>query len=108
MNSSGNGRDAAYLRLKQDREFAIALFNEAMQLFFNGELQVTRLLLRDLVVATEGFEQLALETDKPGRSLQRMLSARGDPTMESLIKIITTLKKWLQLDIQITIKAIEH
>ena len=41
------------------------------------------LVLRDLVNATIGFEGLAVVMGKPSKSLHRMLSAKGNPTMES-------------------------
>jgi DNA-binding phage protein len=43
--------------------------------------------LRDIVNATVGFEQLAIETSKPSKSLHRMLSAKGNPTMDNLTAI---------------------
>ena len=62
---------------------------------------VARLVLRDLVNATVGFETLALELRKPSKSLHRMLSARGNPTMDNLTKIIGVLRKQLGLDIEV-------
>jgi DNA-binding phage protein len=71
-------------RLRRDPEFAKALFDEAATLFLNGEAHTARLLLRDLVNATIGFEGLARETAKPAKSLHRMLSANGNPSMDNL------------------------
>jgi hypothetical protein len=36
------------------------------------------------VNATPGFEALAAETAKPGKSLHRMLSRKGNPSMDNL------------------------
>jgi hypothetical protein len=49
-----------------------------------------KLLLRDLINATLGFERLAEEVHKPSKSLHRMLSASGNPTMENLSAILAT------------------
>lgn len=67
-------------RAERDPAFAKALLDEAATLFLNGEPETARLILRDLVNATVGFESLARKTDKNGKSLHRMLSAAGNPT----------------------------
>ena len=43
-----------------------------------------KLILRDLVNATVGFEALADEIHKPAKSLHRMLSKSGNPTMSNI------------------------
>ena len=45
-----------------------------------GEHDVAKILLRDLVHATLGFEGLAERLDKSSKSLRWMLSVRGNPT----------------------------
>jgi len=93
-------------RVNKDPAFTAALLDEAITLFLNGEPDVARLVLRDLVNATIGFEALALELDKSSKSLHRMLSARGNPTMDNLTKIIDILRQQLGLDIQVHITPI--
>ena len=88
-------------RLQRDSEFAIVLFNEAIFIFLNGEPETARLILRDIVNATVGFEQLAIETSKPSKSLHRMLSAQGNPTMDNLTAIFNVLRKKLNVDIEV-------
>ena len=46
------------------------------------------MILRDLVNATLGFEQLAKLTDVPSKSLHRMLSPKGNPSMDNLAAIL--------------------
>ena len=64
-------------RVGRDPAFAKALLDEAATLFLDGEPDAARLILRDLVNATVGFEALAEMTHKPSKSLHRMLSQRG-------------------------------
>jgi hypothetical protein len=52
-------------RVQADEAFAKALLDEAATLFRNGEPETAQLILRDLVNATIGFEQLATLTAKP-------------------------------------------
>jgi hypothetical protein len=46
-------------RIERDPVFAKALLDEAANLFLSGELKVARVILRDLLNTTLGFEQLA-------------------------------------------------
>ena len=78
-------------RVKVDRKFANALLGEAGTLFLNGDPETVKLVLRDLVNATIGFEQLAQTVEKPAKSVHRMLSAAGNPTMTSLASIFAAL-----------------
>ena len=67
-------------RIQRDPAFAQALLDEAATLFLNGESATARLILRELINAIIGFEELALMISKPSKSLHRMLSAKGNPT----------------------------
>jgi len=92
-------------RVRRDPEFAKALLNEAATLFLNGEADTARLVLRDLVNATVGFEALAAETSKPAKSLHRMLSKHGNPTMDNLAAILAVLRK--KLGVEMYAQAVE-
>jgi DNA-binding phage protein len=93
-------------RVQRDPVFAKALLDEAATLFLNGEPYMARLILRDLVNATVGFEKLATETAKPAKSLHRMLSKKGNPTMDNLAAILSVVRKKLGVDLQVhTIEA---
>ncbi len=84
-------------QVQEQQELAIAVFFEAISALVNGEPIVSRLMLRNLVNATIGFETLAVEIDKPSKSVHRMLSANGNPTMDNLTVIIGALKKHLNI-----------
>ena len=75
--------------------------DEAVTLFLNGESDTARLILRDLVNATVGFEALAHETAKPSKSLHRMLSAKGNPTMDNLAAILKVLRQKFQINFEV-------
>jgi DNA-binding phage protein len=101
MTLTRDFKETINARVQQDPTFAAALLDEAVSLFLNGEPQTARLILRDLVNATVGFEELAVETSKPSKSLHRMLSAKGNPTMDNLTTILNVLRKALQVDIKV-------
>ena len=79
-------------RIQRDPAYAQALWNEAVQLFLEGEPSTAKLILRDLVNATVGFEELAQRIQKPSKSVHRMLSAGGNPTMDNLSAIFSAVK----------------
>ena len=87
-------------RVRRDPAFARALLDEAATLFLNGEPDMARLILRDLVNATIGFEALAVETAMPSKSLHRMLSKTGNPSMNNLAAIFDVVRKRLGVDLQ--------
>ena len=87
-------------RVQRDPAFAKALLDEAATLFLNGEPQTARLILRDLVNATVGFEELATETARPAKSLHRMLSEKGNPSMDNLAAIFRAIRKRLGVDLE--------
>lgn len=87
-------------RVERDPAFAKALLDEAATLFLSGEPETARLILRDLVNATLGFEQLAKLTYTPSKSLHRMLSPKGNPSMDNLAAIFDALRKRLKVGIK--------
>lgn len=92
-------------RVESDPDFAKALLHEAVDLMLDGDSITAKLILRDLINATVGFERLAEEVHKPSKSLHRMLSASGNPTMENLSAIFATIKKALHVRIDTTVTA---
>ena len=93
-------------RVEHDPDFAKALLHEAIDLLLDGDSATAKLILRDLINATVGFEHLAEQVQKPSKSLHRMLSASGNPTMENLSLIFATMKKALHVRIDTTVTAV--
>ena len=56
--------------------------------------------MRDLVNAALGFEHLAKLTGTPSKSLHRMLSPKGNPSMDNLAAIFGVLRKRLKVGIK--------
>jgi DNA-binding phage protein len=92
-------------RVRRDPAFAKAMLDEAATLFLNGEPETARLILRDLINATVGFEELASMTDKPSKSLHRMLSPAGNPSMDNLSAIFGAVRR--QLNVGIEVRTVE-
>ena len=92
-------------RVECDPDFAKDLLHEAVDIMLDGDSATAKLILRDLVNATVGFERLSEEVHKPSKSLHRMLSNSGNPTMENLSAIFATIKKTLHVRIDTTVTA---
>ena len=71
-----------------------------------AQSQTARLILRELVNSTIGFELLAEELNKPSKSIHRMLSPKGNPTMDNLTSILSVLQS--KLDFAIEVKPSVH
>lgn len=103
MGLTRDFKETVKKRVEEDPEFAKALLHEAIDLLLDGDSATAKLILRDLINATVGFEQLACEVQKPTKSLHRMLSASGNPTMENLSAIFATIKKALHVRVVTTV-----
>lgn len=101
MALTRNFKQTVIARVERDPEFAKTLLDEAATLFLSGEPETARLILRDLVNATLGFEQLAAITDKPSKSLHRMLSQNGNPSMDNLAAIFNAVRSRLNVSLEV-------
>jgi DNA-binding phage protein len=101
MALTRNFKQTVIERVERDPAFAKALLDEAATLFLQDEPETARLILRDLVNATLGFEQLAALTDKPSKSLHRMLSPKGNPSMDNLAAIFGAMRTNLKVELQV-------
>lgn len=80
-------------RAERDPEFRMGLFREAIEAMLSDDLETGKVLLRDYVNATVGFESLAQDMQKDPKSLMRMLSAKGNPRADNLLAMVSKLKK---------------
>jgi DNA-binding phage protein len=92
-------------RVQRERAFARALLDEAATLLLNGEPETTRLILRDLVNDTIGFEKLAGITETPSKSLRRMLAQKGNPSMDQLAAIVGAIRHNLNVGLKVRLVA---
>jgi hypothetical protein len=67
MSITRDFKETVNARVQREPEFAKALLDEAASLFLNGEPETARLILRDLVNATTGSEELANKTSLQNR-----------------------------------------
>jgi len=92
-------------RAQRDPRFRGALLTEAINAFLGGDTAAGKAILRDLVNATLGFEELAAAIKRPSKSLHRMLAQRGNPSTENLFSIVSALQKKTGVKLRVTAKA---
>jgi len=86
-------REIVKERAMRDPEFRIGLLTEAIECVLNDEIDVAKVLLRDYVNATVGFQELGILTQKNPKSLMRMLSPRGNPSLKNISSLLASLKE---------------
>lgn len=104
MGLTRDFRETIIERIKRDPKFAHALLDEASELFLSGEPETARAVLRDLVNGTIGFEGLASDLGVLSKSLHRMLSTSGNPSMNNLSSIFAKLSKHLNVKINTSVQ----
>lgn len=85
-------KETVQARALRDPAFRRGLLTEALDCFLSGELDEGKLILRDYINATVGFEELGRLTEKTPKSLMRMLSADGNPRADNLFSVIQKLQ----------------
>ncbi|MGB5737235.1 MAG: transcriptional regulator [Thiohalocapsa sp.] len=85
-------KETVKARAQADPAFRVALLEEALDAFLNNDLETGKLLLRDYVNATVGFDALGAQLHKSPKSLMRMLSEDGNPRADNLFAVVSQLK----------------
>ena len=98
-------RETVMARAGRDARFREKLFTEAMNAFLGGDTGTGRAIMRDLVNATIGFEELGREVHKPSKSLHRMLGPRGNPSTDNFFRIVRTLQRRTHTRLKVTASA---
>ena len=86
-------KETVKARAERDPAFREALLKEAIELLLAGDLETGKVILRDYINATVGFEKLARATGTPAKSLMRMLGPKGNPRAANLLGVISALQQ---------------
>jgi DNA-binding phage protein len=96
-------RETVYKRAQQDGAFRRALLTEAVNAYLGGDAITGKSVLRDVINATIGFEQLAADLQKSSKSLHRMLGPSGNPNTANFFAILQVLQK--RVGVKLTVRA---
>ncbi len=86
-------KETVQARVHRDPAFRKELLREGVETFLSGDVETGKIVLRDYINATIGFDELADATRLPSKSLMRMLGPSGNPHARNLFGIINTLQK---------------
>jgi len=80
-------------RVNRDTGFAAALMEEALQSLLDGDVDIARSHLRDLIKGTLGYGELSALTGIPAKSLIRMFGPSGNPTLLNVATVLQVLQQ---------------
>jgi hypothetical protein len=86
-------KETVKAKAARDSDFRLALLQEAVELLLSGDMKTGKIMLRDYINATVGFERLGVLTDKSPKSLMRMFGPQGNPTAGNLFAVLASLQK---------------
>lgn len=105
MSLTRSFHDLVQHRASRQPAFADALLQEAITALLTGEVDVGKVLLRDYITATVGFEKLGEATGTGARSLAHMLGPRGNPHARSLFGVIGHLQRQAGVEVHVMVGA---
>src|SRR5215218_8558398 len=80
-------------RAERDPAFRLAMLQDAFAALNTGEAFDAKILLRDFINATMGFSALGEATGRHPKSLMRMFSPKGNPTLDTLADVLRELAR---------------
>ncbi len=89
-------RETVMARAQRDVAFRRALLKGGIELLLTGDAEdsaVGREKLRTYINATVGFEDLGRELERSPKSLMRMFSRGGNPSLSNLSAVIGELQR---------------
>jgi DNA-binding phage protein len=110
MGLTKSFKDTIKTRALREPEFRAGLLKESIECLLSGDTATGKIMLRDYINATIGFEGLAELTGKSSKSLMRMFGPSGNPRANNLFGIIEMLqeKEGIHLDVHTVRRPIEY
>ena len=97
-------RETVQARARRDPAFREGLLKEGVDCLLAGDVDAGKIILRDYINATIGFEELSSLTNKPSKSLMRMFGPNGNPYARNLFDVISRIQQ--HQGVQLEVKAI--
>ena len=94
-------KDLVQKQVIADPAFGEALLRESIDTMLAGDLQTGKIILRDYIKATIGFERLGEATGAQPKSLMRMFGPRGNPQAKNLFAVLGYLQKEAGLELHV-------
>lgn len=86
-------KDTVQARARREPAFRRALLQEGIECLLGGDVEAGKIVLRDYINATIGFEALASRIDRSPKSLMRMFGPSGNPQARNLFEVLGCLQR---------------
>ena len=93
MTLTRDFRATVQARAQNDPAFRRALLQEGVECLLGGDVDTGKIVLRDYINATIGFEELGSRTARSAKSLMRMFGPAGNPQARNLFEVIGCLQR---------------
>ena len=77
------------------------MLKEGVECLLAGDVDTGKIVLRDYINATIGFEELGALTNRPHRSLMRMFGPSGNPHARNLFEVIRCIQQHEGVQLQV-------
>lgn len=101
-------KETVRARAQRDPAFREALLREAIETLLGGDVETGKVVLRDYINATIGFEALGEATGTSPKSLMRMFGPSGNPQAHNLFAVLRYLQEHANLRFQVRATARER
>ena len=86
-------KETIQARAQRDSVFRKALLQEGTECLLAGDVDTGKMILRDYINATVGFEELSGVVGKSSKSIMRMFGPKGNPQASNLFGVISYLQE---------------
>ena len=97
-------KETVQRRAERDPAFREGLLKEGVECLLAGDVDTGKIVLRDYINATIGFEELGALTNKSSKSLMRMFGPSGNPHARNLFEVIRCIQE--HEGVQLEVKAV--
>ena len=95
-------KETVQVRAERDREFREGLLKEGVECLLAGDVETGKIVLRDYINATIGFEELSSLTGMPSKSLMRMFGPSGNPHARNLFQVISQIQQHEGIQLEVS------
>ena len=97
-------KETVQVRAERDPAFREGLLKEGVECLLAEDVETGKIVLRDYINATIGFEELGALTNRPPRSLMRMFGPSSNPHARNLFEVISCIQQ--HEGVQLQVKAV--
>ena len=95
-------KETVQARAERDPAFREGLLKEGVECLLAGDVDAGKIILRDYINATMGFEELGALTSKQPKSLMRMFGPSGNPHARNLFEIISCIQQHEGIQLEVS------